>query len=86
MITKERLERLARIGSGNPDNDTLESQAWKEVRRCAKLGLRDTMVAHLYAARAERLADLIASGPQGRAPFEESKEATRKLRLEFDIA
>ena len=86
MITKERLERLARIGSKNPNGDTLEARAWKEVRRCAKLGLRDTMVAHLYAHRAERIAELIASGPQGRASFDESTEATRKLRLEFDIA
>jgi len=86
MITKERLETLARIGSGNPQTETLCGKAWAEVRRCAKLGMRDTMVAHLYASRAERIAELIAAGPQGRASFDESKEATRKLRLEFDIA
>lgn len=86
MITKERLETLARVGSGNPNCDTLVGRALKEVRRCAKLGLRETMVAHLYASRAERIAELIAAGPQGRASFDESKEATRKLRLEFDIA
>ena len=85
MITKERLETLARIGSGNPETETLVGKAWAEVRRCAKLGMRETMVAHLYAARAARLAELIAAGPQGRASFDESAMATRKLHEELSL-
>jgi len=84
MTHTRRLERLTRLGEGlcAPVND-LRHDAAREIRRCARLGLRDTMVAHLYASRAERLADLLADGPQGRASTDDSERATAALRREI---
>jgi hypothetical protein len=84
MIDTARLERLAQIGAdmAAPEGD-LRAAACREIRRCARLGLRDTRVAHLYAGRAERLADLLAAGPQGRAAPENSERATQRLIREL---
>jgi len=84
MVTKDRLTRLARLGENTvAPSGNLSAKAAREIRRCAKLGMRDTMVSHLYATRAERLAGLLADGPQGRAGFEESEQATRALIKEL---